>query len=547
MSKKRTQIPHDDIQRQLALVMALDDIRDNAPDPTAMFSQIVNRLADEFKTELCLLAVIHRDTGELEMKSLNQRGDLLKQIGLERLQKLAESGVRWKEITTLTGKEALAQAGIAGAPLVGKLYVAVVPIVMGTAARLGVLVMARRGAAFTEADRGLLESAESQLDSAVIQGHTYYQLSLRNKELETIYRVDRIRDQHLAFDEMLNKALYELKEVIQAEMGFIMLYHQPTDKLEMRAYTHEDLFHSSTFYEIIEKVARESLAKARLVYHNESHGEMHSIMCIPLILKEEILGVFGVANRFGSQGFDEEDRRLIGAIASQIDTAIFEGLEKRKLKQVLGRSIDPSVMERLLANPDASTLLRGERATISVLYADIRGSTALAEHTSPELLVGFINDYLAKMAEVILTNEGTLDKFVGDEVMAFFGAPHPHPDHALRAARVGLKMQEAHQKVMDAWEGKGVIRSPIGVGIATGELIVGEMGSAQRTNYTVIGNAANLGARICGAAKPGQVLASQATYDLIRDRVEAEPMERLQFKGVSGDVTVYAINRIVGE
>jgi len=539
--------PLDQIQRELDIVLALDDIRDNAPDPVEMFSQMVNRLAEEFDSDLCLLAVIHRDTGELEMKSLHQRGDLLQQIGPERVQALAESGIRWDDLAVLTGAEAFQKANIADAPDISGLAVAVVPVVMGQKMRLGVLVLARLNNPFGDDDRRALELVESQLDSAVIQGYTYYQLALRNKELETIYRVDRIRDQNLPFDDMLNKALHELKEVINAEMGFIMLYEQPIDRLEMRAYTHDDLFRSSQYYTILEEVSRDALAKARLVYHNDYQGELRSIMCIPLILKDEILGVFGVVNGSGPQGFDEEDRRLIGAIASQIDTAIFEGLEKRKLKQVLGRSIDPGVMERLLANPDVSKLLAGERASISVLYADIRGSTALAERTPPELLVGFINDYLGKMAEVILANEGTLDKFVGDEVMAFFGAPHPHADHALRAVRVGLGMQAAHQQVMDDWESKGVLRSPIGVGIATGDLIVGEMGSAQRTNYTVLGNAANLGARICGSAKPGQVLVSQQTYDMIKGQVEAEAISGLQFKGVSGDVIVWAVNKIIGE
>jgi class 3 adenylate cyclase len=349
----------------------------------------------------------------------------------------------------------------------------------------------------------------------------------------------------LAFDEMLNKVLDELRRVIEAEMGFIMLYSRPTDRLELRAYTHEDLFHSTTYYEAIERVSREALKAGHMIFYNDLEGDIDSLMCIPLILAEEILGVFGVVNRYGARGFDDMDRRLLVAIASQIDTAIFEGLEKRKLRQVLGRSVDPVVMQRLLDNPDPSGLLKGERAMISVLYADIRGSTALAERTPPDLLVGFINDYLGTMASVILTNEGTLDKFVGDEVMAFFGAPHHHEDHALRAVRVGLQMQDAHTGVMAAWEPKGVTPSPIGVGIATGELIVGEMGSEQRTNYTVLGNAANLGARICGIAGPGQVVVSQATYDMIKDQVEAEPISGLQLKGVSGNITVYHVKGIL--
>jgi adenylate cyclase len=201
-------------------------------------------------------------------------------------------------------------------------------------------------------------------------------------------------------------------------------------------------------------------------------------------------------------------------------------------------------MERLLANPDVD-FLKGERSMISVLYADIRGSTNLAEHTDPELLVGFINDYLGQMTEIILSHEGTLDKFVGDEVMALFSAPFPQEDHALRAVRVGLEMQATHQLVMEIWEAQGIEAAPIGVGIATGELTVGEMGCARRTDYTVIGRAANLGSRICGTAQAGQVLISQATYDLIENQVEAIPVTGLRLKGVDHDITAYHVTHVL--
>lgn len=531
-------------QREINLFLALDEIRDSAPEPSAMLGAIVNLLADEFKADLCLLALIHRDTGDLELKAISDRADRLCHIGPEVIRQIAEKSIKLDGVHFQTAQEALAQVGATNIPDIEHTRFAMVPVVMNTRERLGVLTLLRSGSEFSDADKRLLEIVESQIDSAVIQGYLYYELQLRNKELETIYRIDRIRDKHFPFDEMLTKVLIELRSVIQAEMGFIMLYHRADDRLELRAFTHDDLFHTQSYYEAIQRIAQEALLKAHLVFYNEITSELNSIMCIPLILREEILGVFGVVNRYGWRGFDEGDRRLITAIASQMDTAIFEGLEKRRLRQVLDRSVDPAVMERLLANPDVD-VLKGERAMISVLYTDIRGSTALAEQTPPELLVGFINDYLGTMAEVILLNEGTLDKFVGDEVMAFFGAPHPHRDHALRAIQVGLLMQEAHQKVMATWEPRGVSPSPIGVGIATGELIVGEMGSAQRTNYTVIGRAANLGARICGVAKAGQVLISQATYDMVKNQVDATPIPGLQVKGVSGKITVYHVLRLL--
>jgi adenylate cyclase len=198
----------------------------------------------------------------------------------------------------------------------------------------------------------------------------------------------------------------------------------------------------------------------------------------------------------------------------------------------------------LLANPDVD-ILKGERKVLTVLYADLRGSTDLAERTQAELLVGFINDYLSRMTDVILEHEGTLDKFVGDEVMALFGAPIPQDDHALRAVRVGLAMQAAYRTVMKSWQERGVDAPLIGVGIATGRMTVGEMGGSQRADYTVIGRAANLGRRICDVAKGGQVLISQNTYDLVKEAIEAIPLPGQRFKGVAQNVTVYEVTRIL--
>ena len=528
-------------QKELDLVLAIDHVRDTVIEPSAMLSAIANILADQFRADLCLLCLLDRETGKLELKAINDRSEQLGQLEPIITRELAERVVEAEDVAIWEGEDVLPELPQARLP--SDLQLATIPIVL-VEERLGALLLARSHTPFGPDDVELLKIAESQIDSAVVQGYAYYDLQQRNKELETIYRVDRIRDQYLPFDEMLNRVLQELRAVIQAEMGFIMLYNYAERRLELRATTHDDLFRVSPYCEVVGRVANEALEQARMVCYDDLGDVLHSMLCIPLILNDEIIGVLGVVNRYGTRGFRGEDRSLLRAIGSQMDTAIFESLERRRLRQVLGRSVDPRVMERLLANPDVD-FLRGERAVLSVLYADVRGSTSLAEHTDPELLVGFINDYLGRMTEVILSHEGTLDKFVGDEVMALFSAPFLQPDHALRAVRVGLEMQTVHQAVMETWRGSSIEPAPIGVGIATGELTVGEMGCAQRTDYTVIGRAANLGSRICGVAKAGQVLVSQATYDLIEEQVEAIPVPGLQLKGVDRDVTVYHVTRIL--
>jgi class 3 adenylate cyclase len=523
-----------------------------------MLAAIVNALTDQLQVDLCLLCLVNQETHELELKAVNDKSGRLGHLSPEIIRGLARRVIKaggiviWREDELAPMLDALDRAPREDLAVVG-ICIALTDEPPGdTSQSLGALLLARSQVPFSPDDLVLLEVAESQIDSAVMQAYAYYELQQRNLELETIYRIDRIRDRNLVFDEMLDIVLHELCTVIQAGMGFIMLYDRAGHQLELRASTHNDLFQLTPYCDIIDQMANEALKEGRLVSRSDLDDTLRSAMAIPLILHNQIIGVLGVANHYEPYGFSTGDQRLLSAIASQMDTAIFESLERVRLRQVLGRSVDPRVMERLLANPDVD-FLKGERSTLSVLYADIRGSTSLAERTDPELLVGFINNYLSQMTEVILSRQGTLDKFVGDEVMALFGAPFPQADHALRAVRVGLEMQKAHQTVMEAWRAQGVAAAPIGIGIATGEVIVGEMGSAQRSDYTVIGRAANLGARICSAAKAGQVLISQTTYgqvlisqttyDMVTGHIEATPITGLHLKGVGHEVTAYHVTR----
>jgi adenylate cyclase len=545
MSEKRLKALQDALdlkQKELDLMMAIDEIRDSVPEPGAMLKEISDLLANRFEADLCLLFLLDHETGQARLTAANDRSQQLGQLEQVISRQLAERAIRLDAITTWEGHEVLPRDSLANLP--GDLYLVAVPIIMGTEERLGALLLARSQAPFSPDDVQLLKTAEDQIDSAVVQGQVYEKQRLSAKELEIIYRVDRIRDQGLPLDDMLYAVLRELCAATETETGFFLRYDQTQKQLKMQAATHQDLFQKSPYYTVIEQVANEALQQAELVCRNNLGDVLYSVMCLPLILQEYIIGVLGVLNRYRLCDFTATDRRLLRAIGSQIDTTIYEGIEKHRLRMVLRRSVGPQVMEQLLANPNVD-ILKGERKVLTVLYADIRGSTDLAERTKAELLVEFINDYLSQMTDVILGHEGTLDKFVGDEVMALFGAPVPQEDHALRAVRTGLAMQATYQTVMKSWQERGVEAPPIGIGIATGRLTVGEMGGSQRADYTVIGRAANLGARICGVAKGGQVLISQKTYNLVKEVVEVTPLPNQHFKGVAHDVTVYHVTRVL--
>ncbi len=531
-------------QRELDIVLAIDHVRDSVSGPLAMLSGIVNVVAEQFQADLCLLYLIEPETKVLELKVVNEHNKGWLQLHSALLEDVAQKAMALDGLTVWPAQDVLPSEVLVELP--ASLQVALIPIFMECQnLPLGLLLLTRAAASFSDDDLALLEVAESQIDSAVIQAYTYHELEQRNKELETIYQFDRIRDQHLPFDEMLDVVLQELCKVIQAEMGFVMLYNPQGERLEMRAITHEDLLRDTHYYRLINQLANEAMESGELVCNQNATRARCAVMCIPLILQDEIIGVFGALHRDPQRAFTSDDRRLLRAIVSQMDTAILESMEKRNLRRVLGRSLDPHILEALLAHPDEA-VLKGERETLTVLYADLRGSTALAESTDPETLVEFMNAYLGEMTEVVLSFEGTLDKFVGDEVMALFNAPLSQPDHALRAVRVGLAMQERYMQLLARWRAeRGIGAEGIGVGMATGEAIVGEIGCEKRTDYTVIGRPANLGARICAVAKTGQVLVSEATYELIKDKVDATPVPGMQFKGIGQPVTVYLINRVL--
>jgi PAS domain S-box-containing protein len=213
--------------------------------------------------------------------------------------------------------------------------------------------------------------------------------------------------------------------------------------------------------------------------------------------------------------------------------------EKKKLeaqRRLFERMVSPAVIDQL--NPD-SVALGGQKRTISIVFADIRGFTSFSENTSPEELVAVLNRYLAAAADAILSEEGTIDKFMGDAVMSWFNAPLPQPDHALRAVRAALKIKEAVLYLHDFMPEK--YRLSFGVGINTGEAILGLVGSERRLEYTAISDSVNTAKRVQENSSANQILMTKETYKLVADMVIVRPMDAIIAKGKREPVIVYEV------
>ncbi len=210
--------------------------------------------------------------------------------------------------------------------------------------------------------------------------------------------------------------------------------------------------------------------------------------------------------------------------------------EKRRLeaqRALFERMVSPAVIEQLDPN---SLRLGGRRMEITTLFADLRGFTRFGETMEPEVLVGILNRYLAAAAEAILNEEGTIDKFLGDAVMAWFNAPIPQPDHTLRAARAALAIRSAVARLHDDLE--PAHRLAFGFGIHFGEAVLGLVGTEKRLDYTAIGDSVNTARRLQENASPGQILISRVAAERILDHARLQPVPPLRLEGKESPVEV---------
>jgi adenylate cyclase len=219
-----------------------------------------------------------------------------------------------------------------------------------------------------------------------------------------------------------------------------------------------------------------------------------------------------------------------------------EAAEKERVRALFGHYVAPSVVEHLMEQAARGQVqLGGTRQTVSILFADIRGFTTIAESLAPpEAVLNLLNRYLGVATEAIIKDDGTLDKYMGDAVMAFFNAPLPQTDHVLRAVRAAAAMQRAVQAAQQV----GGPPVGFGVGVNTGDAIVGNIGTEQLMNYTVVGDAVNVAARLQSVARAGEVLLSGATYEQVKERVDAESLPPIEVKGRRQPVAVYRLRDV---
>jgi class 3 adenylate cyclase/GAF domain-containing protein len=376
---------------------------------------------------------------------------------------------------------------------------------------------------------------------AIEHANEFTELENKEKELSTINSIDRIRDTIKDFDNMMDAILNEITHVTNAKLAFFILYNKKTEKTDLKI---SGKLKSSVFVnknaEHIYDISRQTLDKGELTEFSKISKDIYTAICAPLAISDEVMGVFGAINSEGDSVFTQVDKNLLTAIAKQSDSAVFEDLEKNEIKKAFQRYVSPEVMNEILEDPEKN-YLSTDRKELTVLFSDIRGFTELSEKTDPETVVKILNEHFNAMSNIILKQRGTLDKFVGDEIMAIFGAPVYSETHALRAVRTAFEMQRAQEELSKKFKREYKIDISIGIGINTGDMVVGNIGCKDRMDYTVVGDSVNTAARLCSAAEAGQILISETTYAEVKKHVKVKELEPIKIKGKSKPVQLYNV------
>jgi adenylate cyclase len=274
---------------------------------------------------------------------------------------------------------------------------------------------------------------------------------------------------------------------------------------------------------------------------------VRSAMCIPLMASaEQVLGILYVDNLTATDSFNDEDLQFLiafgGLAAIAIKNSRFADQIQRQamVRSNFERYFAPNVAAEI-AQQQGMVKLGGDKRPVTILFSDIRGFTTMSEHMSPDAIAGLLSDYFTEMVDIIFANGGTLDKFIGDAIMALWGAPIPHADDPDRAVQAAIAMQRAIHHLNEKWAAEGRPTISVGIGINYGDTFAGNIGSHLRLEYTVIGDAVNVASRLCSNAKGSEILISDLLYQVLKQKPPVDARDPLSVKNRAQAVPVWSV------
>jgi adenylate cyclase len=375
------------------------------------------------------------------------------------------------------------------------------------------------------------------------------------EKLRMTYELQREIGLELSLDAILEKILDATFRFLNCDRGVVLMTNDAGEMLP-RAFKmkkpEDKLVISSTLVRQVQKEKAGLLSSDAQMDNRFKAAKsiimqgIRASMAVPILHLDKLLGIILVDSSVAVNAYSEKDLHLLSNIANQTAKFIAMAEMARKIetdaatRERFQRLLSPNLAEMVVSG-ELQVEKGGENRVATVLFADIRGFTSMSENMPAAEVLQMLNEYFEVMVEIAFKHEGTVDKFVGDEIMVLWGAPVIHDDDPSRAVRAAVEMQAALVEFnrMRESEGQGPIH--IGIGLNTGELVAGYIGSTRTMSYSVIGDTVNTAARLCSAAKAGQIIISENTYALIKDDFDTVQLEAVQAKGKSKPLTIYNV------
>lgn len=383
-----------------------------------------------------------------------------------------------------------------------------------------------------------------------------------DERLAALYHVSRSLHATLKLEELLAEILEVLFRLFRYGRGFILLVDPDTKTIRPHTAKFGDAKPGEMNVMPFSRTIVDSVVNSRTALliqdaqtdsrfsatHSVMGYNIHSAMCAPLWNKGKICGVVYLDSVGISGFFGKEDLELLSAVSNQAAIAIenatlYEHLaEETRRRLNLSRFFSPRVVEKFI-DAGQEVGLGGKKCEITAMFTDIRGFTDISQKHTPETVVEVLNRHYDLLLDKIFENGGTLDKFIGDSVMAFFGAPIEQADAPARALKAAVECMGTIPKLNESLAREGLPAIGIGAGIATGEAIVGTIGSKKRMEYTAIGGSVNIASRLCAQAGAGEILIDSNTYLRAGDPSYTANAEEVALKGVGDKIQVYRLRK----
>ncbi len=382
----------------------------------------------------------------------------------------------------------------------------------------------------------------------------------REKKLSLLLEVSKELSKQQELDRLLEKVVDFTFQIMNVDRVSILLVEDKSNELIPRI-SKSRTGAASAAKHVPQSIARKAVEERVAILSDNAAADerfkgksiliqsVRSAMCTPLMGSDQkVLGILYVDNLTATHSFADEDLEFLIAFGGLTAVAIENSqLSDRIRREALvlsnfQRYFSPNIAAVIAQQQDAGQLPSQKRPVV-VFFSDIRGFTPMSETMNPDDIARLLTEYFTEMVDLVFEHGGTLDKFMGDAIMALWGAPIAHEDDADRAMQCAIDQLNALEKMNEKWKEQG--RQPVGIGIGInfGEVFAGNIGSNRRLEYTVIGDAVNTASRLCSAAGPNQILISESFYKSLKKPPKVEALEPIQVKGKSKAVAVYRVKR----